>query len=386
VTLVVPAYAAAGETITVPDLGPRLIVVDDASIGSVEAPSHAIVIRRATNGGPSAARATGLEQVATPLVAFVDTDVIVSAEWLDGLLGHFNDDRVVAVAPRVQCAAGTGVIARYESMRSPLDLGDEPARVQARTRVSYVPSAALVTRVESVRGIGGFDAALRTGEDVDLVWRLDEGGGSVRYEPRVVVTHEPRRSLAAFVRQRRGYGRSAAPLARRHAGALAPVGVSGWSAAVWAALAIGQPAGAVALAGGTAVALTRKLPQLPRREAMRLVGWGHLGAGRQLASAMARVWWPVLLPVAMVSRRVRRVLIAAVVVPAVLDWNAARRNGSSRLDPLRYTALRVLDDASYGVGVWEGVVRERTADPLVPDLTSWPSPGTYERRRGQPAG
>jgi mycofactocin glycosyltransferase len=387
VTIVVPAYAAAGTTVTVPDFGGvPVIVVDDASPGTVCAPASATVIRRTANGGPSAARATGLESVTSPFVAFVDSDVVVHDGWLDGLLPHLADSKVAAVAPRVRCVAGTAVLARYEGLRSPLDLGGQAARVRARTRVSYVPSAALVARTRAVRDVGGFDDALRTGEDVDLVWRLDEAGWRVRYEPSVVVEHESRRSLGAFVAQRRGYGRSAAPLSSRHPGALAPVGVSGWSAAVWTAIALGQPLAAALVGGGTAVALTQKLPQLPRREAARLVGLGHFGAGRQLASAITRVWWPILVPLSMVSRRARRVLLASVLLPALSEWNGHRKADSAPLDPIRFVALRTLDDAAYGVGVWEGVWRERTLAPLVPDLTSWPASGRYDRGRHQPAG
>jgi mycofactocin glycosyltransferase len=382
VTVVVPVYVRLGETLTIPAMGERLIVVDDASPGTVVAPVGAKVIRRPTNGGPSAARATGLEHVTTAIVAFVDTDVYVPANWLDGLLVHFADEAVVAVAPRVQCAPGDSVIARYETTRSPLDLGAAPARVRARTRVSYVPTAAFVARTAAVSSVGGFDTTLRTGEDVDLVWRLDEQGGRVRYEPSVVVEHAPRRTLADFVKQRRGYGRSAAPLAQRHAGALAPVGVSGWSAGVWAALMFGHPVGAAAVTVGTGAALMRKLPQLPRQEAARLVLLGHLGAGRQLAAAVTRVWWPILVPLAIVSHRARRVLLAAWLVPALTDW----KRGRTRLDPMRYVALRLLDDVSYGLGVWEGVMRERTLDPLIPDLTSWPASGTYDRRRPESHG
>ena len=39
--------------------------------------------------------------------------------------------------------------------------------------------------------------------------------------------------------------------------------------------------------------------------------------------------------------------------------------------------LRVLDDAAYGVGLRRGAIDRRTADPLLPDLTSWPRPSRY---------
>ena len=94
-------------------------------------------------------------------------------------------------------APGTTPLAAYEQRNSPLDLGDEPARIVPGTRVSYVPAAAIVCRTEAIRSISGFDENLRTGEDVDLVWRLIAAGYRCRYEPGSVVNHQPRDSIAA---------------------------------------------------------------------------------------------------------------------------------------------------------------------------------------------
>lgn len=71
------------------------IVVDDAS----QPPVAGAAIRFDSNVGPAAARMAGLDLVTTPLVAFVDADVIVPDAWLDGLLPHFDDPLVGLVAP-----------------------------------------------------------------------------------------------------------------------------------------------------------------------------------------------------------------------------------------------------------------------------------------------
>lgn len=352
----------------------RVVVVDDGSRSPITGPD---VVRRAVNGGPGAARNTGLATVTTPLVAFVDADCEPASGWLDVLLPHFADERVALVAPRVVSRPGPGTMARYESVHSPLDLGDQPARVRARTRVSYVPAACLVARTEMLRDLGGFDESLRVGEDVDLVWRIDEAGHRVRYEPATTAIHTPRANWRAWLGQRRVYGSSAASLAERHPGALAPLAVSGWSAATWALVALGRPVAAVGLGGGTAMALSKKLGTLshPTEEALRLAGLGHLYAGRQIANALTRSWWPATLPFALVSRRARRVLVAAAVAPALYDWVRNR----PPLDPARYAAIRLADDLAYGWGLWEGARHARRADPLLPDLSSWPGAGSYER-------
>jgi mycofactocin system glycosyltransferase len=393
VTAVVPVRGRV-PTELLDALGPvaAVVVVDDATPEPVQVPERTThgtavrVVRRAARGGPAAARDQGLAEVATPLVAFVDADCVPTAGWLDALLPHFADPRVAVVAPRIVPvepgeAARPGPLARYEQVRSALDLGPRPARVRARTRVSFVPSAALVARADAVRAVGGFDPALVVGEDVDLVWRLDEDGHTVRYEPAAKVGHRHRTTPWAWARRRFDYGTSAGELARRHPGALVPVEASPWSVAAWGLAATGHPLAGLAVAGGTAAALARKLPSVddPLPVALGLAGQGHLAAGRLLARALVRPWWPVTLAlVALVpSRRLRAAVAAAVVVPPLVDWARDR----PPLGAVPYVGLRVADDLAYGTGVWVGAVRARTAEPLVPDLTSGPHPSRYSAWR-----
>lgn len=347
----------------------RVIVVDDASPSPISVDRRATVelLRLETNGGPGAARNAGLAIVRTPFVAFVDADATPDPRWLEELLWLFDDDRVGLVAPRVAAGSGATILDRYELWRSPLDLGDEPALVRAGSRVGYVPAAAIVVRASAIRAIGGFDETLRFGEDVDLVWRLDEAGYRCRYDPAAHVTHHVRPTLGAWIRQRVGYGSSAASLDRRHPGDVAPTNTSRWSAVVWALTAAGHPVAGIGVAVGTVAALSRKLDRLPNpsAEAARLAGRGNLFAGRLFASAIVRAWWPIAVPLAVVSRRVRRVLIAAAIAPALYDWLTQRPD----LDPLTAVSLRIADDMAYGAGVWKGMVREHRWGPIVPAFT-----------------
>jgi mycofactocin system glycosyltransferase len=365
VTIVVPAFNAQP---TVMNVVGEVIVVDDASEPPLTPATGHRVIRLPTNRGPAAARNAGLAEVTTELVAFVDTDVELDDGWLDALLPHFNDPLVALVAPRVASTGGTTTLARYESVRSPLDLGSQQGRVVAGSRISYVPAAALVVRTDALRGIGGFDESLRTGEDVDMVWRLTEAGHRCRYEPASIVHHRPRVTLPSWVRQRLTYGRSAAALDRKHPGAVTPLRMSGWSAAVWALVLARRPLAAIVVAGWTIAALRRKLYDLPPEESIRLAGVGHLYAGRQVASAITRVWWPPALVAAFFFRRSRLPLAAAATVPALLDWRAHH----GPLDPALYVALRLADDVAYGTGVWLGSIDEWSVGALTPKFTNWP--------------
>ena len=102
-------------------------------------------------------------------------------------------------------------------------------------------------------------------------------------------------------------------------------------------------------------ALRRKLDDLPASESIRLAGLGHLYAGRQVAGALTRVWWPLALVAAALCKRMRLPLIAAAAIPPIIDWVSDRKP----LDLPRYAALHLADDAAYGTGAW--IARHRRA-------------------------
>ena len=399
VTVVVPVFERADEldralgALQKPGDGatrPRILVVDDHSrdpdaIAVVAGAHGAECIRRAVRGGPAAARNTGLAAVTTTWVAFVDSDVEVGDDWLAWLLAHGVDERVALVAPRVVTpAAAPGATAwrRYEAARSPLDLGPRPGPVRPGTRVSYVPAAALVCRTDAIRSIGGFDEAMAVGEDVDMVWRLVEAGWRCRYVgDDAWVSHPPRRDVHAALRQRFEYGTSAASLDLRHPGSVAPLTVSGWSVAIWLALAGRRPRVAAVLAAGTTVALSRRVEFLehPGEEAARLACRGHLGAGELLGRALVRPWWPVLVAGALVSKRARRVALAAAVIPPLLEWRRTR----PEVDAVSFVTCHLVDDVAYSAGVWAGCRRRRSWRALLPTFRDWPGSSGIVSRRGR---
>lgn len=371
-----------------------IVIVDDASADAdaiaatvaVTGDVSARLIRRSTNGGAAAARNTGTEAVTTPLVAYLDAGCVPEPGWLDGLLGYFADPTVALVAPRVVAdpqrwsdgAIGSieptrwarrirAAIAGYESHRSPLDLGDRPARIAPRTRVSYVPAACFVVRTGEFRRVGGFDEALRVGEDVDLVWRLADRD-RLRYVPDATVRHDIRTEPIGWLRRRFDYGTSAAPLAQRHRDGPVPVSASGWSFALWTAAALGHPVTALAIGAASTALLVRRLTGIDHapRLAIRIAGVGNLAAGGLFANALRRTWWPIAIPAAAFGpRALRRATLAAFVVPPLLRW----RRGVG-VDPVSWLVLCTADDVAYGAGVWAGCVRGRTVRPLLPVFTT----------------
>ena len=358
-----------------------VVVVDDGSLdpGAVAriAAAHGARVVHQAGSGPAGARNAGVAATTSRLVAFVDSDVVVPPGWLSGLVGHFADPRTAAVAPRVRAAVGgTGLLARYAAARGPLDLGAREARVRPGGRVPYVPSAALVVRRAALtaaarRDGAAFEASLRFGEDVDLVWRLHDAGWTVRYDPRTVVEHTEPERWGTWLRRRHAYGTSAAPLAQLHAaarpGRLTPLVLAPWPTAAWLLLAARRPLPALAAAAVPAVRLHRLLRRtgLPARTcaqvALAATGRGVLATAGGLGGAGTVSTAPAMVALLAV-RRTRPLGLVLLLVPPLLE-HAARR---PRLDPVRWTALRLVDDLAYASGVWRGCWTGRSAAALRP--------------------
>jgi mycofactocin system glycosyltransferase len=385
VTVVIPVRdnASGAQRLVRALRGMRVIVVDDGSAVPIR-PSdfdaqrcELQVLRHPTSRGPAAARNTGLQASGTELVAFLDSDVVPRRGWLEALLGHFCDPAVALVAPRIVALhEPDNLVARYESVRSSLDLGQREAPVVPFGTVSYVPSAAIVCRRQTLADVGGFDETLQSGEDVDLCWRFIEAGARLRYEPIALVGHDHRTQLREWFTRKAFYGSSAAPLAVRHPGKTAPLVISGWTLLAWLLLAMGSGIGylastLVAVLTGRRIAKALSSVDTAPKEVAAVTAHGLWAAALQLASAICRHYWPLALVAAVLFKRCRQVVLVAAVVDGVVDWatrHADADGDAHRVGLLSYLLLKRLDDIAYGLGLWTGVVRERHLGALKPQI------------------
>jgi mycofactocin system glycosyltransferase len=373
VTAVIPAYIRSAQEaeslqslVTSCSALHGVVVVDDCSPHALPNLGAARVIRLEKNSGPAAARNAGLAAVNTEFIACIDIDVSISGNTISQLLPYFADDKVALVAPRVKSHAAATVLGEYEVAASVLDMGETEARVCAGTRVSYVPSAMWLCRTAALRSISGFAESLCSGEDVDMVWRLNDAGWRCRYQPQAECSHLPRTTLQQFARQRMSYGESAAPLAKRHTGKLAPAKFNVWQASTWLLVLLGMPfiaLGVAIVASASTAKKLRRFPQL-RDESFRIALHGTVQSAQTAASAINRVWWPIAFALALFSQRLRVLFVAAALAPAVYEWWTKRPH----LDVVRFVLIKMLDNTAYGAGVWKGVIASRNVAPLIPTV------------------
>jgi succinoglycan biosynthesis protein ExoA len=72
----------------------------------------------------------------------------------------------------------------------------------------------------AINAIGGFDEHFTRAQDWELNFRLRKNGGKIFFDPRLIVTYRPRRSLTALAKQYFEYGRWRRVVSRTHKGTI----------------------------------------------------------------------------------------------------------------------------------------------------------------------
>jgi glycosyltransferase involved in cell wall biosynthesis len=189
IAVVIPAYRASASlkralaSVRSQSLPPsQILVVDDGSdedlVTCLGPELTGVELIRRANGGPSAARNDGLQRVQTELVAFLDADDYWREDALERLREPFLAPDPVDVVQ--------GRLVDDWPPEAGLPSPSPPRR-------SFNVGAALFRR-SVLQRLGGFDPALRSGEDFDLWARLRGEGALVRMVDAAVL-HYVRRPL-----------------------------------------------------------------------------------------------------------------------------------------------------------------------------------------------
>jgi GT2 family glycosyltransferase len=127
------------------------------------------------------------------LIAFVDADHEIGADWVRVALSTMTDPAVWAAGAEYNGPTGsTWVQQIYNRFRS--------HHVETMP-VDWLPSGNLIVRREAFERVRGFDETLESCEDVDFCRRIRQGGGVLLCEPALRSTHfgDPRTLKALFL-------------------------------------------------------------------------------------------------------------------------------------------------------------------------------------------
>jgi cellulose synthase/poly-beta-1,6-N-acetylglucosamine synthase-like glycosyltransferase len=153
-----------------------------------------------------ASRNRGIRHANGEILAFTDTDCIVSPQWLHYLVASSDN-------PEIGCFAGKIEAYEPQTLAEQFAAADEENHDQERSlRKGYLPAANTANvayRREVFQKIGLFNSNLHSGGDAELTWRFVQNGEyKISYNPEAVVYHKHRASIWGLYRQHIKYGES----------------------------------------------------------------------------------------------------------------------------------------------------------------------------------
>lgn len=167
------------------------------------------------NSGPAAARDRGVKAANAPLIVFLDDDVVPGDEWLEvHLAAQEGQDARVAIGPMLPPRdVRLSLWAQWEEQQLLRQYDDMTAQRWTPTyRQFYTGNASLLKR--HIVEAGGFNAAFKRAEDVELAQRLAEHGLHFVFLPAARSQHYIQRSFESWLRIPAAYGAADVAMAR----------------------------------------------------------------------------------------------------------------------------------------------------------------------------
>jgi O-antigen biosynthesis protein len=229
------------ERIRYPDY--EVVFVDDGSTDNTQE----ILARfpwvkniRQKNMGLSYARNVGMEAAAGEIVVYTDSDCEADEDWLYYLaLALVRSGHTGMGGPNLIPDEGSWVADCVGLSPG----GPTHVMIDDRT-AEHVPGCNMAFYKWALKQINGFDSQFRkAGDDVDVIWRLQDLGYSIGFSPAAQVWHYRRNTIKAYLKQQRGYGEAEALLKYKHPEHFNSLGASHWRGKIYGGDAMGMRIG-----------------------------------------------------------------------------------------------------------------------------------------------
>ena len=166
-----------------------------------------------TTGDSSRKKNAGFEASRADIVAFLDDDVVVRAEWPEMIREPFADESVAMVSgpsmvpPDVSLVArlaGVALASKAAGYVSERYLKGKP--VPRPAAWSRLIGCNMAFRRNVLADLGGFPADFWPAEEMITSFRATQKGYKLIFHPDAYVYHYPRHSIRGFWKQMHGYG------------------------------------------------------------------------------------------------------------------------------------------------------------------------------------
>lgn len=145
--------------------------------------------------GQSAARNKGIREARHSIVAFTDADCVVDPDWITELVPPLDDPGIGISGGNIRAVEPCNQIQRFGEL-----LHDHERPINT-FRPPYAITMNWASRRSVLLDVGGFDEAMRRGEDCDLSYRIIQAGYRIVYRHGAVVAHRNRFNLKGLFRE-----------------------------------------------------------------------------------------------------------------------------------------------------------------------------------------
>ncbi|MBU0757939.1 MAG: glycosyltransferase, partial [Nanoarchaeota archaeon] len=192
----------------------EIIVVDDRSTDNTRAVAqkYAEVFSNSINSGPAKARNLGVKKSKADIIAFTDSDCIVSKNWLSMIEKTMKDRKIDAVMGKVSIPKAGYIGDSISALGFPAggSLGyDKMYHVKKDRTTNHFSTCNCAIRREIFDRFGFFDETYPTPgrEDTEFSWRIWKGNAKIIYSDKIRITHEARTSIKSLIKMNYARGR-----------------------------------------------------------------------------------------------------------------------------------------------------------------------------------
>src|SRR5215212_3212327 len=150
----------------------------------------------------AAAREIGLREAKGRYFLLTDADCVAQPDWVEAMAAELERKEYAAVGGRIGKLDPRSWTQRYAItvVNGQAELNYLPALA-----MPYVAGANAGFVTSALRDVGGFDSRFRSGNDVDVCYRLGLAGHRVGLAPQAVVLHEDRSTISEHFRRFKSY-------------------------------------------------------------------------------------------------------------------------------------------------------------------------------------
>ena len=163
------------------------------------------IIQNEVNGGYAKGYNDALKELKEPLLCLINSDVMVTENWLNEILIQFDKEpNTAAIQPKIlayknpkyyeYAGAAGGFLDKYAypfcAGRIFDTLEQDKGQYDERKQIFWASGACLFIRKAVFNAVGKFDESyFAHQEEIDLCWRINNAGYAVWYNPETTIYH-----------------------------------------------------------------------------------------------------------------------------------------------------------------------------------------------------